>query len=189
MGAALPDQLAPRSHCVLGLGRLAGGQVSYLIWWADSTACAKSSLVRAILRQTPVMLEFCFQFVHNPWQKMTCGVGRPRQLAKGSVMVTRFFWAGCAALTLSCVASAAFAGPISSACMASNRNAANARLCSCIQQVADVTLEGADQRRAATFFRDPDKAQKVHMSTTHADDAFWDRYVTFGQQAEASCSG
>jgi hypothetical protein len=73
--------------------------------------------------------------------------------------------------------------------MQSNRQAANPALCSCIQQVADVTLQGADQRRAASFFRNPDKAQQVFMSRSRADDAFWQRYKTFGAQAEQSCAG
>ena len=97
--------------------------------------------------------------------------------------------AGFAALTLIFMAGAASAGPIESACMKSNRNAANRSLCSCIQQVADITLGGNDQRLAATFFKDPDRAQKVHMSQSDKDDAFWARYVTFGQQAQMACSG
>lgn len=79
------------------------------------------------------------------------------------------------------------AGPIESACNRSSRDAANRRLCSCIGQVADMTLRNGDQKRAATFFRDPDRAQQVKMSQRNADDAFWERYQQFGQQAEASC--
>ncbi len=97
--------------------------------------------------------------------------------------------AGFAALSLMCMAGAALAGPIESACLKSNRNAANHSLCSCIQQVADITLGGNDQRLAASFFKDPDRAQQVHMSKTDRDDAFWTRYVTFGQQAQMACAG
>jgi hypothetical protein len=104
-------------------------------------------------------------------------------------MTKTVLWAGLAAVSLMFAASAAMAGPISTACMKSNRQAANSALCSCIQQVADVTLAGADQRRAATFFRDPEKAQKVFMSQNRADDAFWQRYKAFGSMAEQSCSG
>ena len=81
------------------------------------------------------------------------------------------------------------AGPIESACLQSNRSAANRSLCTCIQQVADITLGGGDQRLAATFFKDPERAQKVHMSQSSRDDAFWTRYVTFGQQAQMACAG
>jgi hypothetical protein len=81
------------------------------------------------------------------------------------------------------------AGPIERACMKSDRRAASAALCGCIQNVADQTLRGADQRRAAKFFRDPDEAQQVRMSTRDADDAFWDRYVAFGNAARATCGG
>ena len=97
--------------------------------------------------------------------------------------------AGFAALSLMCMAGVASAGPIESACMKSNRNAASRNLCSCIQQVADITLGGGDQRLAATFFKDPDKAQKVRMSQSDKDDAFWARYVTFGEQAKMACAG
>lgn len=84
---------------------------------------------------------------------------------------------------------AAAAGPIESACNRSDRQAASRALCSCIQQVADQTLRSADQRRAAAFFKDPDKAHKVWMSKNNGDDAFWDRYKAFGAQAEAYCGG
>jgi hypothetical protein len=97
--------------------------------------------------------------------------------------------AGFAALTLMCMAGAASAGPIENACLKSNRDGASRALCSCIQQVADITLGGNDQRRAASFFTDPDQAQKVHMSQTDNDDAFWERYKTFGQQAQLACAG
>ena len=96
--------------------------------------------------------------------------------------------AGFAALSLVFMAGAASAGPIENACLQSNRNAANPTLCSCIQQVADVTLGGSDQRLAATFFRDPERAQKIHMSQNARDDAFWSRYVSFGQQAQMACA-
>jgi hypothetical protein len=96
--------------------------------------------------------------------------------------------AGFAALSLMCMAGVASAGPIEGACMKSNRNAANRALCSCIQQVADITLGGSDQRRAASFFKDPDKAQQVRMSKSDNDDAFWERYKTFGQQASLACA-
>lgn len=83
---------------------------------------------------------------------------------------------------------AGFAGPIERACLNSDRKAATRALCSCIQQVADTTLRGGDQRKAAAFFRNPDQAQKVKMSKRGNDDAFWDRYKAFGDQAEAYCT-
>lgn len=86
-------------------------------------------------------------------------------------------------------ATASFAGPIERACMNSDRKAANRSLCGCIQQVADQTLRGGDQRKVAQFFRDPDRAQTVKMSKRDSDDAFWDRYKAFGAQAEAYCAG
>ncbi|EEW25882.1 hypothetical protein [Rhodobacter ferrooxidans] len=86
-------------------------------------------------------------------------------------------------------ASAAMAGPIERACLNSDRQAANRAVCACIQQVADQTLRGADQRRAAKFFSDPEAAHKVWLSKSASDDAFWDRYKNFGASAEAYCAG
>ena len=85
------------------------------------------------------------------------------------------------ALVLSLATSAAMAGPIERAC--------NRAVCGCIQQVADMTLRGSDQRRAAKLMKDPDLAHEVWVSKRGADDAFWDRYKAFGQQAEAYCAG
>jgi hypothetical protein len=96
--------------------------------------------------------------------------------------------AALAALALSFFAGAASAGPIESACLRSDRGAANRGLCGCIQQVADFTLRGGDQRRVAGFFKDPEKAQTVKMSKSNSDDAFWDRYTAFTAQAEAYCA-
>lgn len=97
--------------------------------------------------------------------------------------------AATAALFLPLSVAPASAGPIQSACMRSDRDAANRALCSCIQQVADMTLRGADQRRAAKFFADPDKANETWLSQRASDDAFWERYKAFGQTAEAYCAG
>lgn len=79
------------------------------------------------------------------------------------------------------------AGPIRNACLRTDKG--NRSVCSCIQQVADMTLRGADQRRAAKFFSDPDKAQDTFLSQRASDDAFWERYKAFGAQAEAYCAG
>ena len=104
-------------------------------------------------------------------------------------MTKAVLWAGMAALSMVFVAGAATAGPVSSACNQSSRQAATPSLCSCIQRVADQALSGSDQRRVATFFRDPDKAHLVRMSQKRADDAFWERYSRFGEKAEAICQG
>lgn len=82
----------------------------------------------------------------------------------------------------------ASAGPIERACMASDRGA-NRSLCGCIQQAADMTLSGGDQRRAAKFFKDPEAAHATWISQSKSDDAFWERYKSFGQTAEAYCAG
>ncbi|MFV0293736.1 MAG: hypothetical protein ACK5II_11210 [Paracoccus sp. (in: a-proteobacteria)] len=81
----------------------------------------------------------------------------------------------------------AMAGPIDSACTRSERGARQPSLCGCIQQVANQTLSRSDQRRAASFFRDPHKAQVIRMSKRDTDNAFWSRYKKFAGTAEAYC--
>ena len=93
-----------------------------------------------------------------------------------------------AALLLPAIPAPVLAGPIERACLRSDRDAANRRLCACIQQVADMTLRGSDQRRAAGFFSDPDRAHETWLSQRANDDAFWERYKNFGATAEAYCA-
>lgn len=91
------------------------------------------------------------------------------------------------------VASATFtplsasAGAIERACMASDRAANNRNLCSCIQQVADITLSNREQRQAAKFFKDPQKAQDIRQSDNRSHEVFWKRYKAFGNAAAQYC--
>ena len=80
------------------------------------------------------------------------------------------------------------AGAIERACLSSDRPKTRS-LCGCIQQAADVTLNGRDQRTAARFFADPHRAQEVRQSDRSSHEAFWQRYQRFGATAEAYCSG
>jgi len=107
-----------------------------------------------------------------------------RQMMKNSLRL-----AAAVAVFVPLMSGAASAGAIERACMGSDRQAANRSLCGCIQQVADTTLQGSDQRRAATFFKDPEKAHTAWMSKSASDDAFWNRYKNFGATAAASCGG
>jgi hypothetical protein len=107
-----------------------------------------------------------------------------RQMMKNSLVQAAFV-----AVFLPLMSSAVAAGPIERACMGSDRAGASQALCGCIQQVADMTLQGNDQRRAAAFFKDPEKAQSAWTSQSASDDAFWDRYKNFGSTAEAYCAG
>lgn len=79
------------------------------------------------------------------------------------------------------------AGDIERACLGSERAGGNRPLCGCIQQAANLTLSTSDQRRAASFFRDPDAAQVIRQSSRRSDEVFWERYQQFGQTAEAYC--
>ncbi|TNF63715.1 MAG: hypothetical protein EP307_04625 [Rhodobacteraceae bacterium] len=82
---------------------------------------------------------------------------------------------------------AATTGPIASACMGSGRKGVNRATCGCVQMAADQTLTGADQRRGASFFGDPERAHAVRLSDTPQDDAFWERWTEFGRAAEQLC--
>lgn len=91
------------------------------------------------------------------------------------------------AIILSVLAEAATAKTIRNACLKSDRGKGKAQLCSCIQKVADGTLNKRDQKKAAIFFTDPDRAQRVRSSDNRSDEKFWDRYEVFGAAAEALC--
>ena len=92
------------------------------------------------------------------------------------------------AFTLLIVGSgAAVAGPIEQACLRSDRQSVSLSACTCIQGVADFTLEARDQRKVAGFFKDPERAEKARASDSKADEAFWMRYESFGTQAELYC--
>lgn len=98
----------------------------------------------------------------------------------------RIIFLGLALFTLnSC--GAGMRGEMAKACMASGRSAANSALCSCVQRTADGTLTNRDQRMAASFFEDPQKAQDIRQSDNSNHEAFWLRYRDFTGQAERSC--
>ena len=91
------------------------------------------------------------------------------------------------ALAALLAASSAQAGVIEKACLKSNRDAATRSLCGCIQEAANLTLTKSDQKLAASFFRDPHKAQMVRQSNNRGHEAFWQRYQNFGATAEVFC--
>ena len=79
------------------------------------------------------------------------------------------------------------ADTIRRACLQSERGAGQKGLCTCIQTVADQTLTGKDQKRAARFFENPDIAQETRRSDRRRDEDFWDRYERFGDYARKIC--
>ncbi|MBW7921410.1 MAG: arginine transporter [Rubellimicrobium sp.] len=92
-----------------------------------------------------------------------------------------------ATLALAACGGGRVTGDVSKACMSGGRQAANASLCSCVQQAANQTLTAAEQRRAATFFADPQRAQDTRQSGNSSDRAFWTRYRAFSSLAETMC--
>lgn len=79
------------------------------------------------------------------------------------------------------------AGMIERACMKSDRQAANRALCGCIQDAADITLTGSDQKLAAKFFKNPQMAQDIRQSDRRGHEIFWERYKSFGETADTYC--
>ncbi len=78
---------------------------------------------------------------------------------------------------------------ISKACLKSGRPDATRQLCVCIQRIADTRLKRQDQRLAASFFKNPHKAQVIRQSDRPAYEVFWTRYKEFGNAAEKACAG
>jgi len=79
-------------------------------------------------------------------------------------------------------------GPISQACIRSGRDAATRRLCGCVQGAANRHLSAADQRLSAGFYANPQKAQDVRQSDNRSNEAFWDRYTSYVEDARRYCS-
>ncbi len=92
-----------------------------------------------------------------------------------------------ATLALAACGGGRVTGDVSKACMSAGRQAANASLCSCVQQAANQSLTAAEQRRAAAFFADPQRAQDTRQSGSTSDRNFWTRYRAFVTRAEAMC--
>ncbi len=78
-------------------------------------------------------------------------------------------------------------GPINAACLGSDRRARSRELCGCIQAVANTRLSRSDQRLAASFYQDPQKAQDIRQSDRASDESFWQRYRAYAESAERIC--
>jgi len=79
-------------------------------------------------------------------------------------------------------------GPISQACNSSGRDAANRSLCGCVQGVANRHLSPADQKLSAGFYANPQRAQDVRQSDNRSNEAFWDRYTLYVEDARRYCA-
>ena len=79
-------------------------------------------------------------------------------------------------------------GPISRACLSSDRKAATSARCGCIQAVADRELSNRDQRRGVKLFADPHQAQEIRQSDRTSDEEFWLTWKAFGETAETLCA-
>lgn len=78
-------------------------------------------------------------------------------------------------------------GVIDRACRKADRTAASPQLCSCIQKVANVSLNRSERRKVAKWFSDPHQAQVVRQSDRRSDETLWERYKLFGTRAKDTC--
>lgn len=79
-------------------------------------------------------------------------------------------------------------GPIYAACRSAGRDAASRSRCGCVQAVANSELNANDQRRGASFFKDPHQAQVVRQSDRSVDERFWLRWKAYSQTAARICT-
>ena len=77
-------------------------------------------------------------------------------------------------------------GVIDRACRNSDRSA-SAQLCSCIQKVANSSLNLTERRKVAKWFSDPHRAQEIRQSDRRSDEVLWKRYKAFGDKARKTC--
>ncbi|MAM62294.1 hypothetical protein [Maritimibacter sp. UBA3975] len=99
----------------------------------------------------------------------------------------QIFLGAAVAVTLPLAGPAQGAGIIEGACMKSDRSAATAALCNCIQGVADQILAPHEQRKGAAFFADPHKSQETRQSGNDNDWAFWLKWKDYGDIAAKAC--
>lgn len=87
---------------------------------------------------------------------------------------------------LAILATMSVAGPLGSACLSSGRGVSQP-LCACIQNVADMTLSGRDQKLAARLIADPEKVEAIRGSASSRNRDFWARYQSFADAAGSLC--
>lgn len=92
-----------------------------------------------------------------------------------------------AALVFTGLSGAAWPQEIERACMRSDRDAKSRQICGCIQQAANLTLAAPDQKLAASFYKDPQKAQDIRQSNKRSHERFWDRYKQYAEIATTFC--
>ncbi|NBR33445.1 MAG: hypothetical protein EBT90_01915 [Rhodobacteraceae bacterium] len=76
---------------------------------------------------------------------------------------------------------------VKNACLSVERKRADLDTCKCIQVAADATLTVSDQKLAASIILNPEKSQEIRSSSRRSMEQFWERYVNFGDLAEAYC--
>lgn len=78
-------------------------------------------------------------------------------------------------------------GPISNACIASDRKSRSRALCGCIQGSGGPDAEPVRPAPRGAFYRDPHKAREIRQSDRSRDESFWKAYRAYGERAERLC--
>ncbi len=102
-------------------------------------------------------------------------------------MKPTFLAAAIASTVIALATSAGAAQSIERACLQSGSPASSRALCGCIQDAANLTLAPAEQKLAASFFRDPAKAEEIRQSTRRTHRKFWERYKAYVETAGTFC--
>lgn len=92
-----------------------------------------------------------------------------------------------ASLLIATVPAPTEASTMQNACMKSDRKAKSRKMCRCMQSVANQELSKSDQKLAASFFKEPHKAQEIRQSDRRSHEQFWERYKEFGAVFAATC--
>lgn len=101
----------------------------------------------------------------------------------------KFVMASAVALMLvAALPDTSFANTMNRACLRSDRDGATRKMCRCIQKVANKSLSRADQKLAASFIKEPHKAQEIRQSNRRSHEIFWKRYKAFGETVTSSCN-
>lgn len=87
---------------------------------------------------------------------------------------------------LAILATMSVAGPLGSSCLSSGRSVSQP-LCASIQNVADMTMSGRDQKLAARLIADPKKVEAIRGSASSRNRDFWAQYQSFADAAGSLC--
>lgn len=78
---------------------------------------------------------------------------------------------------------------VEAACKVTGGPGASVEFCSCMQQVADLSLSLSEQKLAAYFLRNPARASRIGKANPAARKGFWQRFESFNLSTRRHCVG